>query len=388
MDRTQRPRLAVVTEAFLDRSLTDLLDWLAASAPAITGVELGSGGYAPNPHCDREALLADPQARARFTGELEGRGFSVAALNAWGNPLHPDPEVGHAHERALRETILLAAELGVDRVVALAGAPAAVVGDRAPYFAAGGWLPYLEDVYERQWADAVGPFWSSISEFAARVHPSVRICLELHPGTAAFNVPTFSRVRAESGATCAQTSTPATSSGSTWTPRPRSSAHSATRSPTPTPRTSCSTSGRGHERAARPPLAARHRVAVAVCDRGDGHDAEWWSEFVAWLGATSVGAIAIEHEDPRIPAETGVVAAARILGEALSRAYRLRAYLIGFANAPASALATPTRLPSATWPSSRCSPHSAVGAACGFWAPPSGAIISTLAPPADEQRPL
>ena len=320
MDRTQRPLLAVVTEAFLDRSLTDLLDWLAASAPAITGVELGSGGYAPNPHCDREALLADPQARARFTGELEGRGFSVAALNAWGNPLHPDPEVGHAHERALRETILLAAELGVDRVVALAGAPAAVVGDRAPYFAAGGWLPYLEDVYERQWADAVGPFWSSISEFAARVHPSVRICLELHPGTAAFNVPTFSRVRELGCNLCANLDP----SHFFWQHMDTeavigalgdSVAHAHAKDVVFDQRTLATSGLLDH----RWPHGTELPWQFATV--GDGHDAEWWSEFVAWLGATSVGAIAIEHEDPRIPAETGVVAAAGILGEALSRAY-------------------------------------------------------------------
>jgi hypothetical protein len=40
-----------VAEAFVDRSLVELMDWLAAAAPQVTALELGSGGYAPHPHC-------------------------------------------------------------------------------------------------------------------------------------------------------------------------------------------------------------------------------------------------------------------------------------------------------------------------------------------------
>ncbi len=40
----------------------------------------------------------------------------------------------------------------------------------------------------------MAPYWSSISEFARATHPDLLICLELHPGTAVYNVETFSRV--------------------------------------------------------------------------------------------------------------------------------------------------------------------------------------------------
>jgi hypothetical protein len=33
-----RRRLAVVAEAFVDRTLTELLDWLAGAAPEVTGL--------------------------------------------------------------------------------------------------------------------------------------------------------------------------------------------------------------------------------------------------------------------------------------------------------------------------------------------------------------
>jgi sugar phosphate isomerase/epimerase len=132
-------QIGVVTEAFGDAPLEDVLAALRDRAPSITGLEVASGGYAPTPHCDRSALLADDGARARWLRSIEDHGFDVFALNAWGNPLDPDPAVARAHDRDLRETIRLAAALGVDRVLALAGCP----GDVRPRFAAGGWLPYL-----------------------------------------------------------------------------------------------------------------------------------------------------------------------------------------------------------------------------------------------------
>jgi sugar phosphate isomerase/epimerase len=92
-------RLAVVAEAFLDRSLTELLDWLADAAPDVTAVELGTGGYAPHPHCDRARLLSDAKARNGWLDEIHTRGFVIAALNAWGNPLHGDRELAARHDQ-------------------------------------------------------------------------------------------------------------------------------------------------------------------------------------------------------------------------------------------------------------------------------------------------
>jgi hypothetical protein len=50
---------------------------------------------------------------------------------------------------------------------------------------------------------------------------------------------------------------------------------------------------------------------------GDGHDAAWWLEFTAMVKDTRANAIAIEHEDPDVPPEEGVPAAARILSPTL-----------------------------------------------------------------------
>ena len=139
--------IGVVLEAFLDQPLEELLPWLREAAPEITALEVGAGGYAPHPHCDVAELLASAQARQDWLDLVGRHGFRLDALNAWGNPLHPDADLAGQHDEALRDAIRLATLLGADRVVAMAGCPGAVAGDRSPHFGAGGWLPYLEGVW-------------------------------------------------------------------------------------------------------------------------------------------------------------------------------------------------------------------------------------------------
>jgi sugar phosphate isomerase/epimerase len=313
---SRKSSLAVVTEAFLDRSLIDLMDWLADAVPQVTGLELGSGGYAPHPHCDRAELLRDPQARSRWAHEIATRGFGIAALNAWGNPLHPDAGLASRHDADLRDTIRLAGQLGIDRVVALAGCPAGAPGDRMPHFAGGGWLPYLEGVYDTQWEQVAAPYWSDLSDFARSEHPELLICLELHPGTLVYNVETFSRL-ARLGANLAANVDP---SHFFWQHMDTETVVGAL-------------GGRvGHahakdvafnEHALATSGLLDHRWPGATSEMpwsfatvGQGHDAAWWAEFVGWLDGAPVGAIAIEHEDPDVAPEVGVVAAAEILAAA------------------------------------------------------------------------
>lgn len=318
-EQRSRPkrRLAVVTEAFLDRSLGELLAWLTDAAPEVTALELGSGGYAPHPHCDRTALLTDPRARARWTEGIEAHGFAVAALNAWGNPLHGDPRVADRHDRDLRETIKLAAELGVDRVVALAGCPPAQPGDRAPHFAAGGWLPYLEGIHEQQWERWVVPYWRSISEFARAEHPGLRICVELHPGTCVYNVETFLQF-VSLGENLAANIDP---SHFFWQ---QMDAEAVIRELAPHVAhvhakdvlfndSVLATAGLLDHRW--PGTAGQASWKFATV--GHGHDPAWWDRFIALTDDTDVTAIAIEHEDPDVPPEAGIPESARLLSEAL-----------------------------------------------------------------------
>jgi len=316
--QSEATRIAVVAEAFLEKPLAELLEWLGDAAPEVTGLELGAGGYAPHPHCDRDRLLNDAAARREWLGRIEDRGFAVCALNAWGNPLHPNRELARAHDRDLRKAIRLAAALGVDRVVALAGCPGVAPGERTPHFAAGGWLPYLEGIYERQWEDAVAPYWSELTEFARAEHPELLICIELHPGTVVYNVDTFSQLAALAPNLAANLDP----------------SHFFWMQMDPLAVVEAIGDRIGHVHAKDVKFDERSLALNGLLDRrwsgarseglpwkfaivGASHDATWWSELVQRLAASPVRSIAIEHEDPDVPAEVGVPEVAGLLAPTL-----------------------------------------------------------------------
>jgi sugar phosphate isomerase/epimerase len=313
-------RLGLVTEAFVDRPLPDLMDWLREAAPGLTDLEVGAGGYAPPGHCDTTALLHDRERRVAYLDDARSRGFRIAALNVWGNPLHPDRAVADAHDRSLRDAVRLAAMLRVDRIVAMAGCPAGARGDRTPDFAAGGWLPYLEGVAEAQWQDRVAPYWQEVSEWARLEHPELLICLELHPGTAVYNVETFERLAAL-GPNLAANLDP---SHFFWMRMDGVAVarHLGDRV--------------GHVHAKDLSFIEENVGLNGILDRrwpgdphampwnfttvGRGHDVTWWREFLDALRTAPVETVAIEHEDPLVPAITGVPEAVDLLSPLLDSA--------------------------------------------------------------------
>jgi len=187
-------RLALVTEGMIHRPIEGLMDWLEEHVPEVRDLEVGTGGYSPLGHSP--LALTGPERRAWYD-RLSDRGFRVAAFNVSGNPLHPDPAIGGRHDSDLRRTIELAAELGVDRIVAMSGCPAAGPNaSSAPHFAANAWLPDYAGVAEWQWEHRVGPYWQEIDELVGATSRELQICLELHPGAYVYNVETYVRLNA------------------------------------------------------------------------------------------------------------------------------------------------------------------------------------------------
>ena len=315
-----RPRIGVVTEALANRPLVDVMDWLVREARGVTDLEIGTGGYAPTGHCDMRALMRDNAARKAWLDEIHARGLRIGALNVWGNPLHPDPEIAAKHDSDLRDTIRFAAMVSVDRVVALAGCPSGAPGDRTPHFSGGGWLPYLEGIYESQWDSSVEPYWSGIADLAAREHPELLVCLELHPGTVVFNVETFDRL-ALVGTAIAANIDP---SHFFWMGMDALAVveHIGERAghchgkDVVFSAGNLAVNGLLDRRWPRPPEAMPWNFAVV----GRGKDQAWWTDFMKVLAVRGrVHTIAIEHEDPFVPAEAGIPEAAAVLSTAVER---------------------------------------------------------------------
>jgi sugar phosphate isomerase/epimerase len=310
-------RIGLVTEALIHWTLPEVLAWLLAEVPQVTDLEIGSGAYAPTQHCDMARLLSEVSLRKAWQNDIAERGFRLAALNVWGNPLHPDPDVAKRHDEALRDTITLAAALGVSRVVAMAGCPAGVQGDHTPVFAGGVWLPYLENLHLRQWHDKTMPYWHSLAEFAEREHPDLLICLELHPGTVAHNVESFEQLCQLSPSIAANVDPShffwmGMDAGAVVTRLGERVGHAHAKDLVFN-KEQLALNGLLDRRWPNPAELMPWTFATV----GQGHDGVWWEHFIKNLASYGrAHTIAIEHEDPFVPPELGIKAAARLLATA------------------------------------------------------------------------
>jgi sugar phosphate isomerase/epimerase len=181
--------LCLYTDSVPELTFEEALD--LAARTGCRSIEIATGGQSPAPHLSLGALLAEPNARRAFQEAFTSRGLRIAALNCSAWPLHPVR--GEADARLIRDTIRLAGELGVDRIVTMSGCP----GD-GPGATTIDWLfyPWPADamaLLDRQWAAAI-PFWQEIGAFALS-NGVARIAFELHPLHLVYNVPTVLRMR-------------------------------------------------------------------------------------------------------------------------------------------------------------------------------------------------
>lgn len=114
-------RIGLYAVPLHDRSLNDALARMAEWG--ITDAEIAVGGFVDAPHCDAADLLAREERRAEWLDAFSRHGIRLAALNANGNPLHPDRHVSEKHARDVENAIRLAPLVGVDRVIVMPGAP-------------------------------------------------------------------------------------------------------------------------------------------------------------------------------------------------------------------------------------------------------------------------
>jgi sugar phosphate isomerase/epimerase len=274
-------RIGLFTDAFADRTLGDVVEWLGSELPGVRDVEIGTGGYSPAPHVGELAAL----------GELR-----LSALNVSGNPI----EIPQ-HDRALRETIGLAATLGVDRVVCMSGG--------RPELSGGAWFPGVEDAVEDYWISRVLPYWNELSGFAAAKHPSLKLCFELEPGAAAYNVATVERLL-EVGDNLAVNLDPS---------------HFFWQSIDPLVSISRLAGRIGFAHGKDTVLDDTQIALDGVLDRdawryatvGDGRGIEWWRAFVDELQRAGYDdVISIEYEDELVSPDASVKRAAQLLTEA------------------------------------------------------------------------
>lgn len=184
-------KIGVFAVLFAQRPLEDALDYITQAGGQT--VEIGTGGYPGNAHADATSLMADAAARRAFKEAVSSRGLEISALSCHGNPLHPDANLSRAHDQAFRDTVQLAAEIGVDTVITFSGCPGDSDTARYPNWVTCPWPPDYLDILNWQWEKKVAPYWSEAAAFA-RQH-GVKIAIELHPGFVAYHTESFWRLR-------------------------------------------------------------------------------------------------------------------------------------------------------------------------------------------------
>jgi len=185
--------LCLNTDSLAELSLEEALDFTASLG--IQSVELAAGGQSPAPHLRLAELLDDAAKRSAFAGAIASRDLRLAAINCSAWPMHPVH--GAEHVEVIRDSIRLAGELGVDKIVTMSGCPGDSPQARAINWIWFPWPPDMQTIRDEQWELAIET-WRALVDFA-REHGVKRIALELHPLQLVYNVPTLLRLREAAG---------------------------------------------------------------------------------------------------------------------------------------------------------------------------------------------
>jgi sugar phosphate isomerase/epimerase len=189
-------KLGVFTALYQNLSFEAMLDKLTDMG--VETVELGTGNYPGNHHCNPDELLGSPEKIKVFNRALESRGLSISGLSCHGNPLHPDKTFANQSHDVWRKTVLLAERLGVPVVNGFSGCPGDHAGAKNPNWVTCSWPPEYLDVLNWQWNEVVIPYWKEEAKFA-ELHGINQIAFEMHPGFVVYNPETLLKLREHAG---------------------------------------------------------------------------------------------------------------------------------------------------------------------------------------------
>lgn len=189
-------KLGLFTPIFNSLSFDTMLAELKRY-PQIEMLEIGTGGWPGDAHLSSHDLRKDAGRRREYLARLAEQGLAISALSCHGNPLHPNEKLARRDDQTLRDTVELAASMGVATVVAFSGCPGGSPQDRTPNWITAAWPPEFAEMLEWQWTERLVPYWKDIAKVAASA--GVKIALEAHPGFSVYNPETLLKLRGLTG---------------------------------------------------------------------------------------------------------------------------------------------------------------------------------------------
>lgn len=313
-------KLCLNTDTFGDLPFEQALDVIAELG--IDAVEIAAGGHSNAPHMRIGELLADGDARARYSAAIESRGLRLNAINCSADPLHPVH--GEQHRQLIRDAIRLAAELGVEKIVTMSGCPGESASARTINWIWFPWPDEMQAIRDEQWEVGL-EVWGELAELAQR-NGVERIALELLPLQLVYNVPTLQRMREALGPVIGANVDPSHMFWQQMDPLKVVAAlgpavHHVHLKDTELYPDELALNGVLDYRSWDDP-ANRSWVFRAI---GRGQPASFWDAFVAALHEAGYDdALSIENEDVQLPGEAGVREALTLL-DGLPALQRLRA---------------------------------------------------------------
>ena len=297
-----------------DRSFGEGL--AAASAAGCNCVEVMSAPWST--HCRPAELLADSGARNRFRTLVADHGLELSALSCHANPLHPDREIAAIADRAYRDTVQLAAELGVETVVTFSGCPGESEQSLRPSWVTCSWPDDYPETLAWQWEERVLPYWDDAAAFA-RSH-GIRVAIEPHPGFVVYNTASLLRLRDAVGATVGVNFDPSHLFWQQMDPLACVRALGDAIFHVHAKDTGFQEELLALNGVLETIPAARHAErSWFFRSVGAGHAVSFWRELVATFREVGYdGALSIEHEDPLLSREEGLALAVSTLAEALA----------------------------------------------------------------------
>lgn len=312
-------KLSICTDVMGNLSFTEMLDKCVALG--VEGVEMTGGGWSPAPHFRADELLADKGLLKTRLKEIEARGLEIAALNCSGNPLDPGG-LGKKHRKEIEETVRLAGEIGVRKIVTMSGLPPAAPGDMVP-----NWLVYTKswpaEMPERdryQWEDCAFPYWHGLVRLADEVGVE-KYALENFSAMLVWNPQSLFRLRDAVGPKVGMNLDP---SHLMWMGADPIAAartlgeaiHHCHGKDTQIERGKADVDGLFELRDVTD-VANRTWNYVAV---GAGHDLQWWKEFFSVVRMVGYDDwVSLEMEDFTMSTEAGITSSVDALKQSISR---------------------------------------------------------------------
>ena len=188
-------KLGVFTVLLAQKPLEEALDYIVSKG--LDSVEIGTGGYPGNAHCNVDELLSDGKKLKDYIRAFESRGLEVSALSCHGNPLHPQQGIAKSFHDDLMKTMELANRMGVKTVVGFSGCPGDHDDAKYPNWPVAPWPNDYQEILAWQWEKKVIPYWIEVSKKAEELN--VNIALELHGGFSVHSPATLLRLREAAG---------------------------------------------------------------------------------------------------------------------------------------------------------------------------------------------